>query len=118
MLQVDFKNTIKVKHCHTNFTTHTQKINKSINKTKCQNVHHVGYRQRIDAGENFCELASKFSDCGSAKNEGDLGKFGRGQMQKPFEDAAFALEVGEMSDIISTDSGVHIIIRTGQTAES
>ena len=37
----------------------------------------------------------------------------RGQMQKPFEDATFALQVGEMSPLISTDSGVHIILRTG-----
>lgn len=42
-----------------------------------------------------------------------IGRFGRGQMQKPFEEATFALEVGEISDIVDTDSGVHIILRTG-----
>lgn len=58
------------------------------------------------------ELAQKYSDCSSAKRGGDLGTFGRGQMQKPFEDAAFGLKVGELSEIIDTDSGLHLIIRT------
>lgn len=49
----------------------------------------------------------------SARQGGDLGYFGRGQMQAPFEEASFALAVGEMSDIVDTDSGVHIILRTG-----
>lgn len=52
------------------------------------------------------------SDCSSAKRGGDLGLFGRGAMQKPFEDAAFALKVGGLSQPVDTDSGVHIILRT------
>lgn len=60
----------------------------------------------------FEELASLHSDCSSHSQKGNLGPFSKGQMQKPFEDAAFALQVGEFSDIISTDSGVHIILRT------
>lgn len=42
-----------------------------------------------------------------------LGTFGPKQMQKPFEDATFATEVGKMSEIVDTDSGVHLILRTG-----
>ena len=46
--------------------------------------------------ESFMEEASKRSDCSSFKQGGDLGEFERGQMQKPFEDATFGLEVGEV----------------------
>jgi len=60
----------------------------------------------------FAEIASTESDCSSHSHGGDLGVFKKGQMQKPFEDAAFGLQVGQMSDIISTDSGVHLILRT------
>lgn len=73
----------------------------------------VDFQQRIEEGRvSFTELASKESDCSSAKRGGDLGYFHRGQMQKPFEDAAFALKVGELSQPVWTDSGVHLILRT------
>jgi len=72
-----------------------------------------GYAEKIKSKEStFEDLASKFSDCSSAKKGGDLGMFGPGQMQKPFEEATFALNVGEMSEPVFTDSGVHIILRT------
>jgi len=64
-----------------------------------------------DVAAQFGQLARVHSDCSSAKRDGDLGPFGRGQMQKPFEDASFALAVGQLSDIVTTDSGVHIIYR-------
>ena len=73
----------------------------------------AGYRKQIFNKEaTFEELAGQFSDCSSAKKGGDLGMFGPGQMQKPFEEATFALQVGEMSEAVDTDSGVHIILRT------
>lgn len=72
------------------------------------------YIDVINNGQRtFEDLASEHSDCSSAKRGGDLGFFKRNQMQKPFEDAAFSLEIGEMSPIVETDSGVHIIKRTG-----
>jgi len=60
---------------------------------------------------NFEDLATRESDCMSHQRGGDLGLFGHGQMQKPFEDAAFALAIGEISAPVSTESGVHIILR-------
>lgn len=73
----------------------------------------TAYREQIVSGKaTFAELASKYSDCSSAKRGGDLGPFSRGAMQKPFEQAAFALKVGELSSPVHTDSGIHIIQRT------
>jgi len=59
----------------------------------------------------FEEKAKVHSDCGSAKKGGDLGLFQFGKMQKAFSEASFALDVGELSQMVSTDSGVHIILR-------
>ena len=74
------------------------------------------YKKEIMSNEaeivsKFKDLAKTESDCNSYKRGGDLGSFGRGRMQKPFENAAFALEVGQLSEPIETDSGVHLILR-------
>jgi parvulin-like peptidyl-prolyl isomerase len=70
-------------------------------------------KTRLDAGEDFAALARAHSDCPSGKQGGDLGMFGRGQMVPAFEQAAFGLPVGQVSGVVETDFGYHIIQRTG-----
>lgn len=66
--------------------------------------------KQINAGADFAELAKANSaDPGSASNGGDLGFFKRGQLVPPFENAAFALETNQLSDIVETGFGYHII---------
>lgn len=68
-----------------------------------------GIRAELVDGADFAELAQEKSEGPSASRGGDLGTFGRGQMVAPFEEAAFNLEVGEISDIVETQFGFHII---------
>jgi parvulin-like peptidyl-prolyl isomerase len=67
-------------------------------------------RQRVLGGESFETLATRYSqDSGSASQGGDLGTFGRGDMVRPFEEAAFALQPGDVSNVVETPFGMHII---------
>ena len=67
----------------------------------------------LKAGGDFRELAKKYSTCPSGKRGGDLGQFGRGQMVREFEQAAFALKPGQVSEPVKTQFGYHVIKRTG-----
>ena len=74
----------------------------------------IAILDKIRQGEKFGKLAKEFSvDSGSAKRDGNLGYFGRGKMVKEFEDAAFKLEVGKISEPVKTQYGYHIIKRLG-----
>lgn len=73
----------------------------------------LGHEARIRSGAvTLADLASTESDCSSYKRGGDLGYFGKGDMQKEFEEAAFALKPGELSRVVETNSGFHLIERT------
>ncbi|MFN7972259.1 MAG: peptidyl-prolyl cis-trans isomerase [Acidobacteriota bacterium] len=64
---------------------------------------------RAKAGEDFAALAKELSEDTSAAEGGDLGFFGRGRMVAPFEEKAFSMKVGEISDLVKTQFGYHII---------
>jgi peptidyl-prolyl cis-trans isomerase C len=81
--------------------TDMQKAQKRIEIAKIQ--------QKVKDGQDFATLAKEYSEGPSNENGGDLGYFGRGQMVKPFDDAVFALNPGQVSDIVETKFGYHII---------
>ena len=88
----------------------SEKLGKDKAKAKAEEV--LKELQKTPAA--FADLAKKNSDDpGSASKSGDLGFFGRGMMVKPFEDAAFSLKEGQMSGVVESDFGFHIIKVTG-----
>lgn len=66
-------------------------------------------QKRLEGGDDFATVAKEMSDCPSSSKGGELGYFSRGQMAKPFEDAAFAMKPGETSGIVETQFGYHLI---------
>ncbi len=91
-----------------------------MNKIKCSHIlikkqsEALAILERLKQGEKFGKLATEISiDSGSAKRDGSLGYFGRGAMVKPFEEAAFKLQIGQVSEPIKSEFGYHIIKRLG-----
>ena len=69
-------------------------------------------QSQIESGTDFGELAKEVSDCPSSGQGGDLGDFGRHAMVPAFDQAAFDLKVGEISKVVETEFGYHLIHRT------
>lgn len=70
--------------------------------------------KRVKRGENFAALAKEHSTCGSKSKGGDLGWFGPGKMVPKFEDAVKKLRNGQISGLVGTQFGFHIIKKTGE----
>ncbi len=87
-------------------------------KIKCSHIlvakqsESLSIAERLKKGEKFGKLAKELSvDSGSAKRDGNLGYFTKGKMVKQFEEVAFKLQIGEISEPVKTEFGYHIIKR-------
>ena len=87
-------------------------------KIKCAHIlvekqsQSLAIAERLKKGEKFGKLAKVLSiDSGSAKKDGNLGYFTKGMMVEPFEEVAFKLQIGEISEPVKTQFGYHIIKR-------
>jgi len=101
-----FKVPRKVKARHILFKVGKDAPEEEINKVKERAAKVL---EEAKKGEDFAALAKKYSEGPTAKDGGDLGYFSEGQMVKPFEEAAFKLKKGEISGLVRTDFGFHII---------
>ena len=104
---------IRASHILIKLEPEADEAKKSEAKKKINDIH-----KKAAAGEDFGELAKKYSEGPSNVKGGDLGLFGQGQMVKPFEDAAMALKIGEISNVVETRFGYHIIKLTEKVEES
>lgn len=105
--------TLRASHILIKVDEKANESQKAEAKKKLENI-----QERLKKGEDFATLAKEFSQCPSSAKGGDLGYFGRRKMVKPFEDAAFALEPGKVSDIVETKFGYHLIKLTEKKPEN
>jgi len=106
----EFQNDLQVRASHILIKPDTSDpdVPEQLAKTQArQNAEQI--LQQINQGADLAELAKAHSDCPSSERGGDLGYFGKGKMVQPFEQAAFGLNVGQVSDIVETNFGYHII---------
>lgn len=75
------------------------------------------FKRRVENGENFSMFAVLYSECPSAKNGGDLGYFGKATMDPAFSAAAFALKPGQISNVVKSEAGYHIIQMTDRMGD-
>lgn len=104
---------IKASHILIKVDTQADKSTKDQANKKIKEI-----QKKLETGEDFTSLAKRFSEGPSNVKGGDLGYFNRGQMVKPFEDAAFKLKPGEVSDIVETRFGYHLIKVVDKKPES
>jgi peptidyl-prolyl cis-trans isomerase C len=95
---------VQARHILLATTTNDSEAVRAEKKQKAEKL-----REELVAGADFAKVALDNSDCPSKAKGGDLGKFGRGQMVKPFEDAAFGQDVNAVGPVIETQFGYHII---------
>jgi peptidyl-prolyl cis-trans isomerase C len=106
----EFETPEQVRASHILIATKSSDPNTDPNKVKVQAKEKAAtLLKQVKDGGDFAALAKENSSCPSAAQGGDLGLFPRGQMVKPFEDVAFALKPGEVSDVVETQFGYHII---------
>lgn len=98
----DYRREAQVKASHILFRTENRTDEEARARAE-------GVREQALAGADFAELASEYSDGPTGPRGGDLGFFGRGQMVPDFEEAAFSMEVGDISEVVESQFGYHVI---------
>ncbi len=106
---LEHKDSLAVKPVTWNIGMLLRQVNPSEETEQAKLREIKAIQERLRSGESFASLAETESDCPSSAQGGDLGFVTQGMMVKPFEDAAFALKVGEVSDVVKTQYGFHLI---------